>query len=654
MKREPEIAYIDGIQPPSNPVPRHSNILILKGRCYFQKRIPMDLVRAKCYGKATIIKRALGTGNLAEARHLAVSVAMDVDCEFAAKRREIGLPSPFAKSANRDAPALRRLSDISDIERRDFIIRAFIAKEKRESAVRSFESDPISREMKLEGAREDLAAIGGSGPYAQTDWLSMARKALEDDGISIDGTLDAASLQSIADMLRRATVENARRTERAISGSFVDARDSYFDSLHADSPLPTAAKASKTIGDLCREYLVYNEDRVKSGRLARSTIPKIKMRCLIISDFLGTGKALAAITSEDAARLVDFLPTLPNHATKRHKGISLVAAAEKEGQLEIKRLIHPETADDYLTGLSAMLSYAVERRWMKENPLKGRLVRERMAKPKKRDRQPLSSDEMERVFSSPEFLKQKQGGRGAVEARYWVPLLCLFHGTRANEVAGMASSPVTFNPSALTNGPPTLFVHDQIAGFSLVPSQGDRSRFPRIKNRGFFQKLYRVRHHRQPRRRLGDPCTQFFRRSGVLAFAGYGGGNRHRTEHAWQNLKQSQLSEPGQGGVVADHQHQRLALNDSSTAMSEWKSSTVIPGHTPWRFKTSRASQQEARPNKRRTCSSESTSCPYAAAASASSAERAGFSSLRVNSAEISSGISKTIFMPHLSPLAPH
>ena len=337
MKRKPEIAYIDGIQTPSNPVPRHSNILILKGRCYFQKRIPMDLVRSKCYGKATIIKRALGTSNLAEARHLAVSVAMDVDCEFAAKRREIGLASPFAKSANpTGSPAMRRLSDISDIERRDFIIRAFIANEKRESTVRSFESDSAIRKTKLEGAREDMAAIGGTGPYAEIDWRSLARKALEDDGISIDGTLDDASLQSIADMLRRATLENAWRTERAISGSAFDARDSYFDSFHADSPLPTAAKASKTVSDLCREYLAYNEDRVKSGRLARSTIPKIEMRCRILSDFFGSGKALAAITSEDAARMVDFLPTLPNHATERYKGTSLVTAADKEGQLKIK------------------------------------------------------------------------------------------------------------------------------------------------------------------------------------------------------------------------------------------------------------------------------------------------------------------------------
>lgn len=432
------MGHNDGTQSPSNPMPKHPHILKRDGRYYYQKRIPADLVRAGCYGKTEIIKRSLKTGDLVTANRLAMSVALEVDLDFDAKRREIGLASRFAKSAKSgEAPAKRRLADISDIERRDFVIRQFIASEKLESAVRSFESDPDTRGLKLEVAREDLGAIEGSPHYAGTDWLSVARKALEADGISTDATRDAAALRSIADMLRRAAMENAWRTERSINGSPFDARDAYFDAFHQDSPLPQAAKASKTVADLCRDYLAHNHGKVKAGNLARSTIPKIEMRCRILADFFGEGRALASITSEDVARMVDFLPTLPHSATKRYKGLSLVTAAERESEAKAKRLIHAETADDYLTGLSAMLSYAVERRWMNENPLKGRLVRDRMKKPKKRDRQTLLPDEMAKVFSSSDFLAQKQGGRATPEARYWVPLLCLFHGTRANEVAGM-------------------------------------------------------------------------------------------------------------------------------------------------------------------------------------------------------------------------
>ncbi len=140
------------------------------------------------------------------------------------------------------------------------------------------------------------------------------------------------------------------------------------------------------------------------------------------------------MTSDDATRLVDFLPTLPHSATKRYKGLSLVVAAKAEGKLETKRLIHPETVEDYHAALSAMLSYAVDRKWLKENPLKGRIIRERLQRVRRRDRQILTPDEMTKVFSSLEFQSQRSGTRAA---RFWIPLLCLFHGTRSNEVAGL-------------------------------------------------------------------------------------------------------------------------------------------------------------------------------------------------------------------------
>ncbi|HSF93364.1 MAG TPA: hypothetical protein VLA51_14350, partial [Paracoccaceae bacterium] len=163
------------------------------------------------------------------------------------------MSSPFAKSANPDVPpSRRRLSDLSDIERSDFIIRQFIASEKQEALYRSYESEPVCRNERLNIAREDLAAIEGSPHYQQYDWLSVARQALERDGISIDPTRDAATLRSIADMLRRGAIVSARRTERAINGTPFGLIDPSFDTFHQDSPLPQATKESKTVGDLQR------------------------------------------------------------------------------------------------------------------------------------------------------------------------------------------------------------------------------------------------------------------------------------------------------------------------------------------------------------------------------------------------------------------
>lgn len=153
------MGHKDGTQSPSNPVPKHPHILKRDGRYYYRRRIPADLVAAQCYGKAKEKKRALNTGDLATANSLAKTVALELDCEFEAKRREIGLVSLFAKSANSSASSnVRKLSALSDLERRNLVLRYFISNEKRETAGRSFEWDAVTREMKQDVAR----GLGGN------------------------------------------------------------------------------------------------------------------------------------------------------------------------------------------------------------------------------------------------------------------------------------------------------------------------------------------------------------------------------------------------------------------------------------------------------------------------------------------------------------
>ena len=423
-------------------MPKHPHIQLRNGRYYYRKCVPQEIARA-LKKKRMDIRRCLGTSDLATANRLALTVALDVQAEIDALRKKHVPPSLFAKFAKPgEASAKRRLTDFSDIHRRDFVIRQFIASEKLESAVRSFESDPDTRELKLEVAREDLGAIEGSPHYAGSDWLSVARKALEEDGISIDATRDATALRSIADMLRRAAMESAWRTERAISGSSYDSRDAYFDAFHQDSPLPQAAKASKTIGDLRREFMADARERAKAGNLAPSTVKWMEQSSKVMAEFFGEETALPSITKNDAARLVAFLPTIPKNAAKRHRGVSVVTAAEREGKLDAKQLIQPKTVGYYFEGISSIFKFAVEWDWLSENPLVGRSIRERIPKVVRRHRQTMTPDEMTKAFSSPDFLSQRVGTKGTLEARFWLPLLCLFHGTRANEVAGMLLSDV--------------------------------------------------------------------------------------------------------------------------------------------------------------------------------------------------------------------
>lgn len=456
MKSKGKMGHNDGTQSPSNPMPKHPHILKRDGRYYYRRRIPSDLVQAGCYGKAKDIKRSLKTGDLATANRLAMTMALQMDSEFDAKRREYELGSPCSK-ADSSVTTKRKLADLSNIERDDFIVRAFIANEKQAGGMRAWDYD--NRQTKLEIARDDLAAIEGSKHFREPDWIEKLRVLLDSAGVSCEGA-DDATLRPLADMLRRATVENAWRTERAISGSPYESRDPFFNALHADSPMPTPAKAIKTVGDLRREFMADAGERVKVGNLAPSTVKWMEQSAKVMSEFFGEETVLSSITKQDATRLAAFLPTIPKNAAKRYRGVSVVVAAEREAKLAAKQVIQPKTVGYYFEGVSSIFKHAVEWRWLNENPFVGRSIRERIPKVQRRHRQTMSPEEMTKAFSSPDFLAQRTGTKGTLEARFWLPLLCLFHGTRANEVAGMLISDVKE-----TNG---------IAFLNLRESEGHR------------------------------------------------------------------------------------------------------------------------------------------------------------------------------------
>jgi len=219
MKRKGKLGHNDGAQSPSNPMPKHPYLFIEKGRCWtFRMRIPSDLVRAGCY-KGKDIKRSLKTRDYAMANRLASTLKVEVELDFDAKRRQIGLASPFAIAANSgDSPAKRELSDLTDIERSDLILRFFITTLKQQAdandQIEESDTSEIDDDDRLETARIDVAAIAGSRTHQKIDWQKKARQVLEKEGLSIEGA-DNSLLRSFAAKIKMATLELARKTERA-------------------------------------------------------------------------------------------------------------------------------------------------------------------------------------------------------------------------------------------------------------------------------------------------------------------------------------------------------------------------------------------------------------------------------------------------------
>ncbi|MEY3894571.1 MAG: hypothetical protein RLZZ214_90, partial [Verrucomicrobiota bacterium] len=308
------LGHKGGTQQPIEPVPKHPFIHSRDGCYYFRQRIPLDLVRAGCYGNAKDIKESLRTRDLAKATGLAKSVALRVDEDFKAKRRELGRAKNETKFNS--VPALRRLSDLSETEKQDFIMRAFITNER--NAGKRWDDNPDARREMLEIVRGDLGDLDGDlDDRERCDWFLILKETLNAEGISPDG-VDDAVIRELAGKLQRAAIETAARTERALNGYQYQTIDPLFKDLIAESPLPAIAAPSKTIRDLCEHYMAHKINRVDGGHIAKSSLPKFKMHCQIMTDFLGAGKTLESITGADATRLVEFLATIPQNATKRY------------------------------------------------------------------------------------------------------------------------------------------------------------------------------------------------------------------------------------------------------------------------------------------------------------------------------------------------
>ncbi|MEO5715479.1 MAG: site-specific integrase [Luteolibacter sp.] len=428
---KPKVGHKGGTQPPLNPVPSIPYTFRRDGRYYVRKRIPSDLIRLKCYGDAKEVKRSLETADPSTARRLALTQALQIDEEFSAKRRECqqaGIETCVKKSAE------RRLVDLTQAERTDFVVRFFITQEKQAKIRTSTDEEARAAVLKIVG--EDLQMLEVDSPDPARFSVKSLETRLLKEGISIEDA-DDQTLRDINEKLHRALTERAWRTVRALTGHPHESRDPFFKDYHADTPFPVAAPASKTVGDLCKEYLEHKRSRIEGGHIAKSSLPKFKMHCLILQDFLGASKLLTSISTDDASRLVEFLPNIPQNAAKRYPKFSLVTAAERESGLKLPRLLHPSTVEDYHAALAALLSHAIELKWMSDNPLRGKLVREKLPRTVSKDRDVLTTDEMNKVFSSDDYLRQRLDSKGPGQARFWVPLICLLQGTRSNEVAGM-------------------------------------------------------------------------------------------------------------------------------------------------------------------------------------------------------------------------
>lgn len=103
-----------------------------------------------------------------------------------------------------------------------------------------------------------------------------------------------------------------------------------------------------------------------------------------------------------------------------------------------------KSLENYLVNIAAIFNFAVEEELISSNPAKGRILRSIVQGGEKRKRKAkFTDDELNRLFRAPLFAGCKDDENGFAtpgknkprRARFWLPLVGLFHGFRSNEAA---------------------------------------------------------------------------------------------------------------------------------------------------------------------------------------------------------------------------
>ena len=420
--------------------------ILRNGVFHLNYRFPQDLIKAGLI-KNSHERRSLKTKNRAEAKAKAIREVALLESEVEKLRRTLNNHSSseddlHGRVNSGKHNSLRLLSDLSKAEQRDLALKWFIEMEQKSEVLREDPidpDDPEERQDVIETAKTDLAVFEETSPFhSPFNWKKELKKLLKREGINHDQDRDAEELLML---LKKATIENKWRTLATYEDKKFIERDPVFKGAHSRSITQSYEDRGHTVGEICAKF----PERKNKGRLSPATIVSYTVPIRAFEEFFCPNKPLSELTFEDGEKMVRFLSTIPRNATKRYPSLSLPQAAKREAKKNTKNFIAPKTQKLHFNTIKAILNYAAEIQWIDRNPFSGRALADLLPEPKPNAVIPFTSEDLNRLFRSSMFLEERGriGKNGELsEGRFWVPLLCLYHGLRANEAASLLACDV--------------------------------------------------------------------------------------------------------------------------------------------------------------------------------------------------------------------
>jgi len=154
----------------------------------------------------------------------------------------------------------------------------------------------------------------------------------------------------------------------------------------------------------------------------------------------------------------------------------IAAVTKAEGRTYKEYLVNERklsafTAGKYLGMLSTVFRWADRQGFVPDgyNPINGLAPSKKVVNRQREERRPFTTDELLKVFGSPEYAKQRETNPG----RYWIPLLCLFEVCRREEGGQLAVVDIQEE-----NDIPFIRINADAKLGQSLKNQGSRRRVP--------------------------------------------------------------------------------------------------------------------------------------------------------------------------------
>lgn len=400
---------------------------ITRGGLYaFKKRVPADLVDTQPFGGRKFIQVSLGTRNRGDALRRAQRERDRFDTMVAQAKRSLAAPPGAAELAGR----------IEIVPTADMFLS--VAQDYRASFVAAH---PSHLDHKYEWEFGHIAPewVGGK---PLSDWL-VIRDELESpkppaDIVELAGRLAQRhkwKLEPRSDEFLRFCEILASAKLSGVKTILARREGDGFDLLiKSQTDLP--GFEAYTLRDAVTDYI--------SAKPARShMITKMTAALRAWTQLVGVAP-ISAIKPPTVYTYIDRLLLTPTRASERFRGLPLPQAIEaNEGRPEPYPTLSPKTVKEgYVTPLTSAVSEAVKRGKTASNPFRDIKV-DKSDEPNEAIRH-FRSNELSLIFRHPTWSGCKSkarrntpGNRLIRDHYYWAPLVALFTGMRASEIAAL-------------------------------------------------------------------------------------------------------------------------------------------------------------------------------------------------------------------------